>query len=112
MRNVEPNSSRRSKEGYRGDRNVLDKVAKNVSSLLGIALDPARQIILTPGTQAGLFGALASLIDPGDEVLLFDPDCSEQMASGVFGFAMHEISGCGRMLSRASLMCSIASSEK
>jgi aspartate/methionine/tyrosine aminotransferase len=26
------------------------------------------------GTQAGLFGALASLIDPGDEVLLFDPD--------------------------------------
>jgi aspartate/methionine/tyrosine aminotransferase len=60
--------------GYRGDRNVLDQVAKNVSSLLGIAIDPARQIILTAGTQAGLFGALASLIDPGDEVLLFDPD--------------------------------------
>jgi aspartate/methionine/tyrosine aminotransferase len=60
--------------GYGGDRNILDKVAKNVSSLLGIAIDPARQIILTPGTQAGLFSALASLIDPGDEVLLFDPD--------------------------------------
>jgi aspartate/methionine/tyrosine aminotransferase len=60
--------------GYRGDRNVLDKVAKNVSSLLGVAIDPARQILLTAGTQAGLFGALASLIDPGDEVLLFDPD--------------------------------------
>jgi aspartate/methionine/tyrosine aminotransferase len=60
--------------GYAGDRNILDKVAKNVSSLLGIAIDPARQIILTPGTQAGLFSALASLIDPGDEVLLFDPD--------------------------------------
>jgi aspartate/methionine/tyrosine aminotransferase len=29
---------------------------------------------LTAGTQAGLFGTLASLIDPGDEVLLFDPD--------------------------------------
>jgi aspartate/methionine/tyrosine aminotransferase len=43
--------------GYRGDRNVLDKVAKNVSSLLGIAIDPARQILLTAGTQAGLFGA-------------------------------------------------------
>jgi aspartate/methionine/tyrosine aminotransferase len=60
--------------GYRGDRNVLDQVAKNVSSVLGIAIDPARQIILTAGTQAGLFGAFASLIDPGDEVLLFDPD--------------------------------------
>jgi aspartate/methionine/tyrosine aminotransferase len=60
--------------GYRGNRNVLDNVARNVSTLLGVAVDPARHLILTPGTQAGLFGALASLIDPGDEVLLFDPD--------------------------------------
>ena len=60
--------------GYRGNRNVLDNVGKNVSSLLGVTIDPARHVILTPGTQAGLFGALASLIDPGDEVVLFDPD--------------------------------------
>jgi aspartate/methionine/tyrosine aminotransferase len=60
--------------GYRGNRNVLESVAKNVTSLLGIAIDPEREIILTPGTQAGLFGALASLIDVGDEVVLFDPD--------------------------------------
>lgn len=30
--------------------------------------------MLTPGAQAGLFGTLASLVDPGDEVVLFDPD--------------------------------------
>ena len=60
--------------GYRGNRDVLYDVARNVSALLGVPIDPARELILTPGTQAGLFGALASLIDPGDEVLLFDPD--------------------------------------
>jgi aspartate/methionine/tyrosine aminotransferase len=60
--------------GYRGNRDVLEDVARNVSALLGCAIDPARELILTPGTQAGLFGALASLIDPGDEVVLFDPD--------------------------------------
>jgi aspartate/methionine/tyrosine aminotransferase len=60
--------------GYRGNRDVLDDVARNVSALLGSTIDPARELILTPGTQAGLFSALASLIDPGDEVLLFDPD--------------------------------------
>ena len=60
--------------GYRGNRDVLEDVARNVSALLGTPIDPARELILTPGTQAGLFGALASLIDPGDEVLLFDPD--------------------------------------
>jgi aspartate/methionine/tyrosine aminotransferase len=60
--------------GYRGNGDVLENVAGNVSALLGCAVAPARELILTPGTQAGLFGALASLIDPGDEVLLFDPD--------------------------------------
>jgi aspartate/methionine/tyrosine aminotransferase len=60
--------------GYRGNRHVLESVAKNVTSLLGVAIDPEQEIIVTPGTQAGLFGALASLIDPGDEVVLFDPD--------------------------------------
>jgi aspartate/methionine/tyrosine aminotransferase len=60
--------------GYRGNPDVLGKVAKNAGSLLGIGIDPSRELILTPGTQAGLFGALASLLDPGDEVLLFDPD--------------------------------------
>lgn len=60
--------------GYRGNQGVLGKVSAHVSSLLGIAVDPTQELILTPGTQAGLFGALASLVDPGDEVLLFDPD--------------------------------------
>jgi aspartate/methionine/tyrosine aminotransferase len=66
---------------YRGDRAVRERVATNVSGFLGVDIDPARNLLLTPGTQAGLFAALAALIDPGDRVLLVDPDylASERM---------------------------------
>ena len=60
--------------GYRGNDEVLEAVGSSVGELLGITVDAKRQLILTPGTQAGLFGALACLVNPGDEVLLFDPD--------------------------------------
>jgi aspartate/methionine/tyrosine aminotransferase len=46
-----------------------------------VDVDPTRNLLLTPGTQAGLFAALAALVDPGDRVLLVDPDylASERM---------------------------------
>lgn len=59
---------------YRGDGEIRRVVADNVASFLGIDVDPASQLILTPGTQAGLYAALASLVDEGDEVVLVDPD--------------------------------------
>lgn len=59
---------------YRGDRGVRAKVAANVSRFLGVEVDPARELLLTPGTQAGLYAALAAIIDPGDRVILPDPD--------------------------------------
>jgi aspartate/methionine/tyrosine aminotransferase len=60
--------------GYRGHPDVLANVAENVNRVFGLRFDPSRELILTPGTQAGLFGTLASLIGQGDEVLLVDPD--------------------------------------
>ncbi|MBB5158306.1 aminotransferase class I/II-fold pyridoxal phosphate-dependent enzyme [Saccharopolyspora phatthalungensis] len=59
---------------YRGDRGVRESVAHNVSTALGIPTTGAAEVILTPGTQGALFTALASLISPGDLVLLPDPD--------------------------------------
>jgi aspartate/methionine/tyrosine aminotransferase len=48
---------------------------------LGINVDPERELVLTPGTQAGLFTALAATVENGDRVLLADPDylSSERM---------------------------------
>jgi aspartate/methionine/tyrosine aminotransferase len=59
---------------YRGDAAVRAALAESLRGFLGLPVDPDSQLILTPGTQAGLFTALAATIEPGDRVLLVDPD--------------------------------------
>jgi len=59
---------------YRGDRSVRAAVAESVSGFLGIDVNADTELILTPGTQAALFGALACVVEQGDTVALGDPD--------------------------------------
>jgi aspartate/methionine/tyrosine aminotransferase len=59
---------------YRGDRGVREAVATSLTAFLGVTVDPDTNLILTPGTQAALFAAVAAIVDPGDRVLLFDPE--------------------------------------
>jgi aspartate/methionine/tyrosine aminotransferase len=59
---------------YRGDAGVRHAVAANLSSLLGVPLNGSENVALTPGTQAGLFCALAAVVSPGDAVVILDPD--------------------------------------
>nr|WP_320136112.1 aminotransferase class I/II-fold pyridoxal phosphate-dependent enzyme [uncultured Amphritea sp.] len=58
---------------YAGDTGVRTCVAKNISTTFGLEVE-YNNILLTPGTQAGLFTAICALVDHGDEVLLADPD--------------------------------------
>ena len=60
--------------GYRGNRDVLVGVSDSLYTFTGERFDPNGELILTPGTQAGLFGALAAIVNPGDKALLVDPD--------------------------------------
>ncbi len=60
--------------GYRGNRDILESVGRALNGFTGLPFDPHAELMLTPGTQAGLFGALAALVDEGDTVLLVDPD--------------------------------------
>ena len=53
---------------------MLSVLAGSVGRFLDLPLDPQQNLILTPGTQAGLFASLASLIEEGDRVALIDPD--------------------------------------
>lgn len=71
---------------YRGSEDVLQRLAESVGAFLGIQLDPKRQLIVTPGTQAGLFSALGSLVERGSRVALVNPEYlfSERML-GFFG---------------------------
>lgn len=59
---------------YRGDIGVRRAVAANVSNFVGLELDADADVILTPGTQAGLYTALAAIVEPGDRVIIPDPD--------------------------------------
>jgi aspartate/methionine/tyrosine aminotransferase len=59
---------------YRGDAEVRRHVARSLTSFLGRPIDPERELILTPGSQAALFTVLASMLQSGDRVILADPD--------------------------------------
>ncbi|HEV3187480.1 MAG TPA: aminotransferase class I/II-fold pyridoxal phosphate-dependent enzyme [Acidimicrobiales bacterium] len=53
---------------YRGSATVRRLVAPRIGSLLGREVDPESDLILTPGTQGGLFTSLSALVAPGDVV--------------------------------------------
>ncbi|HUY16397.1 MAG TPA: aminotransferase class I/II-fold pyridoxal phosphate-dependent enzyme [Acidimicrobiales bacterium] len=55
---------------YRGSAVVRGALAPRVGSLLGREVDPTLELILTPGTQGGLFTSLSALVAPGDVVAL------------------------------------------
>jgi aspartate/methionine/tyrosine aminotransferase len=59
---------------YRGSLPVREAVAAALSKRIGGNIDPDREVLLSPGTQAGLFALLGGLVSPGDTVVLFDPD--------------------------------------
>jgi aspartate/methionine/tyrosine aminotransferase len=59
---------------YRGNAKVRAGLAQRLAEITGAPVDPERELIITPGTQAGLFLALASLIEQGDRVGIVEPD--------------------------------------
>lgn len=53
---------------YRGSATVRSLLVPRLGTLLGREVDPASELILTPGTQGGLFTSLSALVAPGDVV--------------------------------------------
>ena len=58
---------------YRGNSDVLEKLSDSISSFMGTGVSPSN-LILVPGTQAGLFTALSSIVEQVDRVALMCPD--------------------------------------
>jgi methionine aminotransferase len=48
-------------------------IAAKVESLYGRRTDPDREIVVTPGATEAVYVALTAIVEPGDEVILFDP---------------------------------------
>lgn len=61
---------------HSGDPGVRKTVASFLKKFRGIDADPNSEIIVVPGTQMGIFATFLALVNPGDEVLLIDPDYS------------------------------------
>ena len=67
---------------------LREAIADHVRRFRGLAYDPADEVLVTAGATEALSGALLALLNPGDEVVLFEPmyDCYAAgiaMAGGV-----------------------------
>jgi aspartate aminotransferase len=57
----------------RGIPELLRAIAGKLETENGAAYDPRSQILVMPGAKQALFVATQTLLNPGDEVILFDP---------------------------------------
>ena len=52
---------------------LREAIAGKVGALYGARLDPDTEITVTSGATEALFCAIAAVVNPGDEVIVFDP---------------------------------------
>jgi aspartate/methionine/tyrosine aminotransferase len=56
-----------------GNSELKVEIAKKLKRVNGMDVDPQRNILITPGSDAGLFFAMLPFINKGDEVMIIDP---------------------------------------
>lgn len=56
-----------------GDRPFRHAIAQKVGWYLGLDVDPERQITVTCGSTEAMAATMLATIDPGDEVIIFEP---------------------------------------
>ena len=56
-----------------GATRLREAVAADVEARLGIAYDPEEEVTVTTGATEGIAAAILGLLDPGDEVVAFEP---------------------------------------
>jgi methionine aminotransferase len=52
---------------------LREAIAQKVQALYGASYDPEHEITVTPGATYAIFTAIAALVRPGDEVIVFEP---------------------------------------
>ena len=58
---------------YEGIFELRKKIAYKQKQLTGIEVDPEKEIIVSSGASAALYCAFLALLNPGDEVIVFEP---------------------------------------
>ncbi len=71
-----------------GRLNLREAIAQKMARHYGLSVDPVTEVTVTSGATEAIFSAIMGLVNPGDEVILFEPYYdsylpSVQMAGGV-----------------------------
>ena len=56
-----------------GARPLRQAIARKFERLYGLAVDPEREVTVTCGSTEAMIAALLAVLDPGDEVVVFEP---------------------------------------
>ena len=66
-------SSKATYSKFEGIDLLRERIAKKISRFNGFEVDPAREIVVTVGSTGGFAAATMATLNPGDEVILFEP---------------------------------------
>ncbi len=56
-----------------GSKDFRNAIARKTQSYLGIDIDPETEITVTCGSTEGMIAAMMATVDPGEEVIVFEP---------------------------------------
>ena len=56
-----------------GSKDFRDAIARKTKWYLGLELDPETEITVTCGSTEGMIAAMMATVDPGEEVIVFEP---------------------------------------
>lgn len=56
-----------------GDKAFRDAIAEKNAKYIGVAADPETEITVTCGATEGMIATMMALVDPSDEVIVFEP---------------------------------------
>jgi len=56
-----------------GAKRLRDAIAAKYAHWYGMSVDPEREIVVTCGATEAIVSALLAIVDPGDEVIIFEP---------------------------------------
>ena len=56
-----------------GAKNFRDAIAAKTKWHLGLEIDPETEVVVTCGATEGMIAAMMAIVDPGEEVIVFEP---------------------------------------
>lgn len=56
-----------------GNRELKEEIAKKLRKVNHLEVEPQRNILITPGSDSGLYFAMLPFVSPGDEIMIIDP---------------------------------------